>query len=164
VVQASTPTEPDFAALLRFRTALRRFNRWSEDQAAAVGLTHIQHQLLLAVKGHDDARGPTIGEVAEYLLVRQHSVVELATRVEALGFVQRRTDGSDGRVVRLTLTPPGEEAIHALTELHLRELQALAPLLQALADAGPRAEIASAQDHFQLPAFAPRPDVTGHPL
>jgi DNA-binding MarR family transcriptional regulator len=144
VGQASTPdaTEPDFAALLRFRTALRRFNRWSEAQAATIGLTHIQHQLLLAVKGHADARGPTIGEVAEYLLVRQHSVVELASRVEALGFVERRADSHDGRVVRLTLTQTGEDGIRALTELHLRELHALAPLLQALTDADGRADIA----------------------
>ena len=132
--------EPDFAALLRFRTALRRFNRWSEAQAATVGLTHVQHQLLLAVKGHGDARGPTIGEVAEYLLVRQHSVVELATRIEALGFVERRADAADGRVVRLKLTPSGEDSIRALTELHVRELRTLAPLLQALTDAGPSAD------------------------
>jgi DNA-binding MarR family transcriptional regulator len=129
--------EPDFAALLRFRTALRRFNHWSEAQAATVGLTHIQHQLLLAVKGHDDVRGPTIGEVAEYLLVRQHSVVELATRVEALGFIKRHADETDGRVVRLLLTPAGEDSIRALTEVHVRELRTLAPLLEALIDVSP---------------------------
>ncbi len=122
----------DFAALLRFRTALRRFNRWSEEQAALAGLTHIQHQLLLAVKGHADPRGPTIGEAARYLLVRHHSVVELATRVEALGFLARHPDGDDGRVVRLRLTAAGEERIRALTEVHVRELATLAPLLQAL--------------------------------
>jgi len=99
-----------------------------------VGLTHVQHQLLLAVKGHGDARGPTIGEVAEYLLVRQHSVVELATRIEALGFIERHADETDGRVVRLMLTPLGEDSIHALTELHVRELRTLAPLLKDLTE------------------------------
>jgi DNA-binding MarR family transcriptional regulator len=127
-------TEPDFGALLRFRTALRQFNRWSETQAAAAGLTHIQHQLLLAVKGHLDPRGPTIGEVAEYLLVKSHSVGELVTRVEALGFITRDADSEDRRVVRLRLTAAGEGAIRALTELHVSELKALAPLLQALTD------------------------------
>lgn len=131
--------EPDFAALLRFRTALRRFNRWSEAQAATVGLTHVQHQLLLAVRGHGDARGPTIGDVAEYLSVRQHSVVELASRVEALGFVERHADESDRRLVRLRLTPLGQDSIRALTELHVQELHTLAPLLQALTDVGPTA-------------------------
>ena len=126
--------ELDFAALLRFRTALRQFNRWSEEQAALVGLTHVQHQLLLAVRGHADARGPTISDTAEYLLVRHHSVVELATRVEAMGFLERRTDEDDGRVVRLRLTAAGEDRIRALTEVHVRELRSLAPVLQALLD------------------------------
>ncbi len=124
--------ELDFAALLRFRTALRRFNRWSEEQAAIAGLTHIQHQLLLAIKGHADPRGPTISDAAEYLLVRHHSVVELATRVEMLGFLARHPDDDDRRVVRLRLTSVGEDRIHALTEVHVRELASLAPLLQAL--------------------------------
>lgn len=120
----------DFAALLDFRTALRNFNRWSEEQAAAVGLTHIQHQLLLAIKGHPDPRGPTITDAARYLVVRHHSVVELATRTEQLGFVERHPDLDDRRRVRLRLTPLGDECIAALTAVHVRELRTLAPLLQ----------------------------------
>jgi hypothetical protein len=50
--------------LLTFRTGLRHFQRWSEQQAAVAGLTPAQHQLLVAVRGHRDRRGPTIGEVA----------------------------------------------------------------------------------------------------
>lgn len=125
--------DEDFAKLLAFRTALRRFNRWSEVQAKAVGLTHAQHQLLLAVKGHDDPRGPTIGEVADYLMLRHHSAVELVNRAEASGFVERERDRTDGRVVRLHLTALGESRITALTALHLSELKRLAPLLDALA-------------------------------
>ena len=113
---------------------MRQFNRWSEQPAAAVGLTHIQHQLLLAVKGHRDSRCPTISDAAEYLLVRHHSVVELATRVEALGYLARHPNQADGRAVRLQLTAAGEGRIRAFTEVHLRELASLAPLLQALVD------------------------------
>jgi DNA-binding MarR family transcriptional regulator len=126
--------EPDFAALLRFRTELRRFNRWSETQAATVGLTHTQHQLLLAVKGHGDPRGPTISDVTDYLLVRHHSVVELVGRVESLGFLERHPDADDGRAVRLSLTRSGERRIRSLTELHVSELRTLAPLLRGLVE------------------------------
>jgi DNA-binding MarR family transcriptional regulator len=126
--------ELDYAALLNFRTALRRFNRWSEDQAAAVGLTHTQHQLLLAIKGHADRRGPTVGDVAEYLLIRHHSAVELVSRTKALGFVERGKDEADGRIVRLTLTADGEEAIRSLTALHLSELRALGPTFRPVLD------------------------------
>jgi DNA-binding MarR family transcriptional regulator len=124
----------DFSALLAFRTALRRFNRWSEAQAQAVGLTHAQHQLLLAIKGHDDPRGPTIGETADYLLLRHHSAVELVNRAQAAGSIERVKDEADGRVVRLRLTALGDECIAKLTQLHLDELRQLAPLLQHIAD------------------------------
>jgi DNA-binding MarR family transcriptional regulator len=121
---------PDFAALLAFRVALRRFNRWSEGQARAVGLTHAQHQLLLAIKGHPDERGPTIGEVASYLLLRHHSAVELINRAQAGGLVERSRDETDARVVRLKLTPLGEERITQLTQLHIDELGQLEPMLR----------------------------------
>ena len=39
-------TQRDFERLLEFRVTLRRFQRWSEDQAQAAGLTQVQHQLL----------------------------------------------------------------------------------------------------------------------
>lgn len=128
----TTTGDPDYAALLAFRTALRRFHRWSEQQAEAAGLTAAQHQLLLAVKGHDDPRGPTIGEIADYLLLRHHSTVELVNRAQAAGLVIRVKDDADGRVVRVRLTHAGEEAIERLTQLHLDELQQLEPLLRHL--------------------------------
>ena len=128
----TTTGEPDFAALLAFRTALRRFHRWSEQQAEAAGLTAAQHQLLLAVKGHDDERGPTIGEIADYLLLRHHSTVELVNRAQSAGFVERVKDTGDGRVVRVRLTTAGDKAIAKLTQLHIDELQQLEPLLRHL--------------------------------
>ncbi|MDT7553365.1 MAG: hypothetical protein QOI16_1901, partial [Pseudonocardiales bacterium] len=81
----------DYVNLLRFRTALRRFDSWSREQAQHVGLSHAQHQLLLAVKGHDQPEGPTIGEAASYLNTRHHSVVGLVDRVERAGFGTDRT-------------------------------------------------------------------------
>jgi DNA-binding MarR family transcriptional regulator len=127
-------SDKEYASLLAFRTELRRFNHWSESQARTVGLTHMQHQLLLSVKGHDDERGPTITEVAEYLYLRHHSAVELVNRAEAGGWVVRNRDPSDARVVRLRLTPKGEDAITRLSEMHLQELRRLAPFLDHLVD------------------------------
>lgn len=124
----------DYSALLEFRTALRRFNHWSEQQAKQVGLTHAQHQLLLAVKGHRGSQEPTIGDVAEYLLLRHHSAVELVNRAQAGELIERHRDVSDGRIVRLRLTPKGEECIERLTALHIAELGQLGPLLQDVID------------------------------
>ncbi|MGI8682519.1 MAG: MarR family winged helix-turn-helix transcriptional regulator [Mycobacteriales bacterium] len=127
-------TERQYRDLLAFRVALRRFNRWSEDQAGAAGLTHAQHQLLLAVRAHDDQRGPTVGQVAGYLLLRHHSAVELIDRAVTAGLVQRRRDDEDARVVRLGLTPLGVQRVTELTALHLEELRRLAPLLDHLTE------------------------------
>lgn len=113
----------DFERLLAFRYGLRRFLRWSDDQAKAVGLTGAQHQLLLAVRGHGGA--PSIGDVAHHLLLRHHSAVELVDRTVAAGLLERVGDADDQRVVRLRLTATGAEKVEALAAAHLEELSRL---------------------------------------
>ena len=46
--------DADYEDLLALRTGLRRFLRWSEQQAEGAGLTPAQQQLLLAIRGHPD--------------------------------------------------------------------------------------------------------------
>jgi uncharacterized protein YeaO (DUF488 family)/DNA-binding MarR family transcriptional regulator len=118
-----------YERLLALRTGLRHFERWSEQQAGAAGLTGAQHQLLLAVRGHKDPRGPTIGEVADYLLLRHHSAVGLIDRADEAGLVKRSRNDEDHRVVRLHLTDDGTERLETLSALHLEELKRLAPQL-----------------------------------
>jgi DNA-binding MarR family transcriptional regulator len=122
-------TQQDFERLLEFRVTLRRFQRWSEDQAKAAGLTHVQHQLLVAIKGHPGDIPPTVGDLAGYLLLRPHSAVELVDRAEAAGLVERTPDPQDGRVVRVRLTGQGEEILQRLTRAHLDRLNELAAVL-----------------------------------
>jgi len=124
--------DDDYRRLLFMRTGLRRFLRWSEEQAREVGLTPAQHQLLLAVRGHEGALGPTIGDVADALLLKHHSAVELVQRAEAAGLVTRLPDRDDGRVVRLLLTRRGKLALERLSSLHIEELERLADRFQPL--------------------------------
>jgi DNA-binding MarR family transcriptional regulator len=126
------PTRRDFERLLEFRVALRRFQRWSEDLARAAGLTHVQHQLLVAIKGHPGDLPPTIGELAGYLLQRPHSTVELVDRAEGAGLVERIPDPSDGRVVRVRLSETGDGILQKLTPAHLARLEELAVVLDDL--------------------------------
>lgn len=127
-----TPTEEDYQRLLELRTGLRRFLRWSEQRAQAAGLTPAQHQLMLAIRGHDGERGPTVGDVAAYLLLQHHSAVGLVDRAEAAGLVTRSPDPDNASTVRLRLTAKGARALEALSEQHLEELEHLAPTMQAL--------------------------------
>ena len=125
-------TRQDFERLLEFRVTLRRFHRWSEDQAQAEGLTHVQHQLLVAIKGHHGKVPPAMGDLAGYLLLRPHSTVELIDRAQDAGLVARTPDGDDGRVVRVRLTSEGERILQKLTQAHLDRLHELATVLDEL--------------------------------
>jgi DNA-binding MarR family transcriptional regulator len=132
-----TPRTPnlsdhDFVRLLAFRDGLRRFLHWSEEQARAAGLTPAQHQLLLAVRGH--GAPPSISEVAEHLLLRHHSAVELVDRAERAGLLHREADGDDQRVVRLHLSPAGEAALATLAAAHLEELSRRRVSFEALGE------------------------------
>jgi DNA-binding MarR family transcriptional regulator len=128
------PTRGDYEHLLAFRISLRRFQRWSEDQARMAGLTHVQHQLLVAVKGHPGPLAPTVSELAGYLLLRHHSTVELIDRAEAAGLVRRVSDDRDARIVRVRLTGRAEQILSELTPAHLVELHNLAAVLNTLVD------------------------------
>jgi DNA-binding MarR family transcriptional regulator len=129
------PTDEDYRRLLELRTGLRRFLRWSERRAEEAGLTPAQHQLLLAIRGHPDPRGPTIGDVADSLLLRHHSAVGLIDRAEAAGLVVRGPDPDNPSAVRLRLTEQGSRRLEALSELHLAELEHLAPTMHVLWEA-----------------------------
>jgi DNA-binding MarR family transcriptional regulator len=126
------PTDADYQRLLEFRTRLRTFLHWSEQQARTQGLTAAQHQLLLAIKGHPGPTAPSIGDVAGYLLLRHHSAVGLVDRAERAGLVQRNIDPDRRTTVRLTLTEDGARRLEALSELHLLEVPRLAAAMRSL--------------------------------
>jgi DNA-binding MarR family transcriptional regulator len=147
-----------YVRLLSLRTGLRHFQRWSEQQARAAGLTPAQHQLLLAIRGHGDPRGPTVGEVADYLLLRHHSVVGLVDRAESAGLVTRDRDPSDHRVVRLRLTATGAGRLERLSTLHLAELERMARTFPGMWEGlGPVQE-----SHGFAPPPAPEPRLARH--
>lgn len=123
-------TNRDYERLLEFRTAIRKFLKYSKEQAENVGLTPTQHQLLLAVRGWQGPQAATIGDVAECLLIRHHSAVELVDRAEAAGLVERMPDGRDQRVVRLQLTPAGAAKLERISIANLQELGRLSSELE----------------------------------
>jgi DNA-binding MarR family transcriptional regulator len=155
-----TLTDDDYRRLLELRTGLRRFLRWSEQHAEAAGLTPAQHQLLLAIRGHSDPRGPTVGDVADYLLLRHHSAVGLVDRAANAGLITRSQDPDNLSVVRLRLTDEGSRQLEALSEQHLEELAHLAPTMHALWDA---LEHAAHGDPEGTPHPAGRPRATRTP-
>ncbi|MGH2880801.1 MAG: MarR family winged helix-turn-helix transcriptional regulator [Solirubrobacteraceae bacterium] len=130
--QARKLDDEDYQRLLAFRTELRDFLRWSEQAAQDAGLTSSLHQLLLVVRGHPRPSGPTIGDAAEKLHIRHHSVVELAQRAESAGLLERLRDEVDHRRLHLRLTNRGGIALEALTRAHLTRIETLASALDAV--------------------------------
>jgi len=128
--------DEDYQRILEFRTRLRRFLHWSEEQARAAGLTPAQHQLLLAVRGHRGEGPPTIGDLAGYLLLQHHSVVGLVDRAERAGLVRRVGDAEDRRVVRVELEAKGAAALEHLSAVNLAELRSLARAISLLDGGG----------------------------
>jgi DNA-binding MarR family transcriptional regulator len=83
----------DYQALAEFRYLLRRFLRFSEKAAKEAGLEPHQHQLMLAVKGALEAKGPHISYLAERLQIQHHSAVELVDRLASKGLIRRSRRG-----------------------------------------------------------------------
>lgn len=122
-------TTHEFQALAEFRYQIRRFLRFSEDQARVNGIEAQQHQLLLAIKGLPDRIKPTIGELASRMLIRHHSTVELVNRLAENGAVERVPAEEDHREVLLRLTKTGEALLHNLSVAHHDELREAGPEL-----------------------------------
>lgn len=116
-----------YAAIAAFRLELRRFLAFSEAAAGRVGLPAQQHQALLAIAGHDGP--PTVGFVAEQLLVAPQTAAELVARMVGAGLLTKAADARDRRRLALTLTPKAESLLQQLTAAHLAELRTLEPAL-----------------------------------
>lgn len=129
-----TPTNADYQALATFRLALRRFMAFSESAAAEAGLMPQQHQALLIIKTLSTTTLPSVGDIAENLLIRHHSAVELINRLVRMELLKRLQDPEDRRRVRVALTPLAEEKLAILASTHLDELRAVRPLLMTLLD------------------------------
>ncbi|MGH8846690.1 MAG: MarR family winged helix-turn-helix transcriptional regulator [Polaromonas sp.] len=123
-------TKADFEALAEFRYQLRRFLRFSEKVTHEQGITPLQYQLMLQIKGFPGRAWATVAELAERLQAKHHGVVALISRCEALGLVQRQASQSDLRRVEIHLTAEGEQCIEQLARLHRTELQSLKGLFE----------------------------------
>jgi len=124
-LSAASLDKADYVRLSRFRHRLRRFLRVSERICQDQGLTPLQYQLLLHVRGDPERDWASIGELAERLQAQHHGVVALIDRCERLGLVERRPGLQDRRVVEIHLLPAGEERLEHVARLHQDELHHL---------------------------------------
>lgn len=119
---------PNYEALAELRFQLRKFLSISADAAIEAGIDPTQHQLLLVIKGMNPQL-VNIRAIAERLMIRHNSAVELISRCERNGWVERIRVESDRRQVHVRLTDKGEAILAELSAVHMRELQSSGPQL-----------------------------------
>ena len=125
-------SQDDLRNLARFRHAVRRLLRISEEGAREAGLTPHQHQLLLGIAGFTGTGTATISNLAEFLQLRHHSVVGLVDRAQKMKLLRRRPNPQDRRQVYVSLTAAGMRKLQRLAALHRKELNGMRRSLDML--------------------------------
>jgi len=114
---------PRLAELAEFRYQLRTFLSFSESASEACGIAAQQYQLMQVIGAARGDRQVSISYLAERMILRHNSTVELVDRAERAGLVERRNDEQDLRRSLVYLTPLGWTILQKLVALHLEELQ-----------------------------------------
>lgn len=118
-------SESDYRDQADFRSALREFLRFAEEQARQEGITPQQYVLLMVTRGHSAYPNVTIGDVAQALQVRQSSASLLVDRSVKRGLLDRREDPEDRRRAIVQLTDEGQSVLDRIMEANRRELGSL---------------------------------------
>jgi DNA-binding MarR family transcriptional regulator len=121
--------DAEYKALGDFRRALREFLAFSDQAARLNGMTPQQHQALLAIRSHVGPEAISIGELAQSLMIRNHSAVGLTARLVERGLVRRAPSPDDRRRVLLRLEPQGAELLERIALMNLGEYRRLASIL-----------------------------------
>lgn len=128
-------TDRDFKALSNFRYLLRKFIVLSEQDAHQEGLDYQQYLLLLHVRHLYKIEPPIVSLLADRLVIKHNSAVELIDRAVENGFLKRRRSTKDKRDVVIQLTAKGKIVIERLAKKRLEELNKSGPaLIKALAN------------------------------
>ncbi len=94
-----------------------------------------------------EMKEPSMQDLAEYLRIKAPSATSLVAHLVEAGFVERKSEAGDKRVVRVALTPHGKKEVadymarsvvtmrKTFSKLDQREVAALSDILRHLRDA-----------------------------
>jgi DNA-binding MarR family transcriptional regulator len=108
--------------LAEFRYQMRKFLSFSEMASERCGIGAQQYQLMQVIAAMPEGQQASISYLAERMILRHNSTVELVDRAERSGLVRREHDAKDLRRSLVHLTPHGEELLQRLVVEHLSEL------------------------------------------
>jgi DNA-binding MarR family transcriptional regulator len=111
------------AELAEFRYQLRRFVSFSETACEAAGISAQQYQLLQVIATLPEGQESSISYIAERMVVRHNTAVELVDRAEKAGLVHRVADPGDHRRSLVEMTSRGNDLLAQLVPVHLAEVR-----------------------------------------
>ena len=114
----------DYRALAALRYRIRLFLCEGDAASRRLGLEPQQYSLLLAIRGLPDGSEATIQALAERLILKHNSTVELIDRLEKRGYVCRIRSMDDRRYVLVKLLPRGQRLLEGVARQRLAELHA----------------------------------------
>lgn len=124
---------PELCELAEFRYKLRSFLSFSEIATERYGIQAQQYQLMQVIGALKNGEQASISYLAERMLLRHNSTVELVDRAERAGLVARHNDAKDLRKSIVKLTPQGEDILRKLIAEHVSELKRISgDLMHAL--------------------------------
>jgi DNA-binding MarR family transcriptional regulator len=116
---------PRLKELSEFRFQLRQFLAFSEISSERHGIQAQQYQLLQVIAAAPPGQPASVSYLADRMVLRHNSTVELVDRAERAGLVRRHTDERDLRRSLIRITPTGEQLLRAMVAEHIQELERL---------------------------------------
>jgi len=116
---------PRLRELAEFRFQLRQFLSFSEISSERHGIQAQQYQLLQVIAAAPSGQPASVSYLADRMVLRHNSTVELVDRAERAGLVRRHTDERDLRRSIIKLTRTGEQLLRMLVSEHVQELERL---------------------------------------
>lgn len=113
--------------LAEFRFQVRGFLSFSESASEAAGISAQQYQLMQVIAAMPEGKGASISYLAERMILRHNSAVELVDRAVRAGLVVRTSDDEDLRRSLVVMTPEGLTLMRRLVDEHLAELEKRGP-------------------------------------
>jgi len=129
---ADNPEQRRLKSLAEFRFQMRKFLSFSEMASERCGIGAQQYQLMQVIAAIPEGQVATITYLADRMILRHNSTVELVDRAERSGLVRRETDERDLRRSVIVLTEQGRSLLDKLVAEHLSDL---APRADSLIEA-----------------------------
>ena len=129
MIEENKVSIPQLAELAEFRYQLREFLSFSESASEQFGIAAQQYQFMQVIEAAGGDKRATITYIADRMILKHNSAVELVDRAVRVGLVERRQDESDLRKSVVVLTGKGREILAKLVTQHLAELKKCAGAL-----------------------------------